>query len=242
MSDHPVVIIGAGLAGLAAGYSLARSGVPYVILEKGPRPGGLCRTESIGGYTFDYTGHLLHLKEGESRDLLLSLIGDRMSEHDRKASIYVEDTFVPYPVQAHFGALSPATARACMEELKALSMSTVLFQPVSGQPVSGEMSFDNWAVAQFGRTLAELFMIPYNQKLYCHPLDEMETSWTSWSIPRPTVEEIERIASGEEPSFGYNASFYYPDQGGIELLPMALAKGQESGIRTGGQGDGDRYR
>ena len=44
MSDHPVVIIGAGLAGLAAGYSLARSGVPYVILEKGPRPGGLCRT------------------------------------------------------------------------------------------------------------------------------------------------------------------------------------------------------
>jgi protoporphyrinogen oxidase len=96
------------------------------------------------------------------------------------------------------------------------------------------MSFDRWAEAQFGQTLAELFMIPYNQKLYGHPLEEMEISWTSWSVPRPTVEEIERIAAGEKvPSFGYNASFYYPGQGGIELLPRALAADQEEALRTG---------
>jgi protoporphyrinogen oxidase len=224
MNESPVVIIGAGLAGLTAGRTLGEAGVSYVILEEEDRPGGLCRTESVEGYTFDYTGHLLHLKEGESRDLIMNLVGDQLDEHGRRASIFVEDTFVPYPVQAHFGSLPTPTADACMNDLKGAVANTV----------TDDMSFDRWAEAQFGRTLAELFMLPYNRKLYCHPLDEMEISWTSWSVPRPALEEIERIAAGEEtPSFGYNASFYYPVQGGIELLPQALAAGQEEALRTG---------
>jgi protoporphyrinogen oxidase len=77
-------------------------------------------------------------------------------------------------------------------------------------------------------------MIPYNRKLYCHPLEEMEISWTSWSVPRPTVAQIQQIAAGENtPSFGYNAAFFYPREGGIELLPRRLASGQERAIRTG---------
>lgn len=220
----PVLIIGSGLAGLAAGKTLLELGAEVLILERDARPGGLCRTETVGGYTFDYTGHLLHLREGQSRDLIMELVGDQLAEHERKASIYVEDTFVPYPVQAHFGELSTGTAHACMEELKAASSSGL----------SPDMSFSQWATAQFGPTLARLFMLPYNGKLYQHPLDEMEISWTSWSVPRPSVEEIEAIAAGgEAPSFGYNASFYYPRSGGIEILPAALAKGCSGSIRTG---------
>ncbi len=224
MSERPVVIIGAGLAGLAAGRALADAGVPYVILEAGERPGGLCRTQTIGGYTFDYTGHLLHLKEGESRDLIMDLLGNQLAEHERAASIFVEDTFVPYPIQAHFGALPSSIAEACMADMKA----------ASGKSLSDDMPFDRWASDQFGRTLAELFMLPYNRKLFCHPLEEMEISWTSWSVPRPSMEELEKIAAGgDAPSFGYNATFFYPREGGIELLPRQLASGQEGAIRTG---------
>ncbi|MDF1535209.1 MAG: FAD-dependent oxidoreductase [bacterium] len=224
MTDPRVVIIGAGLAGLTAGRALGEAGVPYVILEAADRPGGLCRTRTVGGYTFDYTGHLLHLKEGQSRDLIMELVGGQLAEHGRRASIFVEGTFVPYPIQAHFGFLPAATAKACLEELKT----------VAGKTVSRDVSFDEWAEAQFGGTLSDLFMIPYNRKLYGHPLEEMEVSWTSWSIPRPTADEIERIAAGgDPPSFGYNATFFYPGQGGIELLPRCLAAGQEEAIRTG---------
>ena len=225
MSREPVVIVGAGLAGLAAGHALAREGRDYLILEAGDRPGGLCRTEERQGYAFDYTGHLLHLREGDSRAFIMDLVGDQLAEHTRRASIYVAETLVPYPIQAHFGALPGPLARRCREDLAA----------VSGEDGAPEdLSFDGWAVNRFGPTLAGLFMIPYNAKLNVYPLEEMEVSWTSWSVPRPSLEEIDRITRGEEPpAFGYNATFFYPRRGGIEVLVQALARGQERSLRLG---------
>ena len=224
MSRETVVIIGAGLAGLTAGRALKTAGVDYLILEAGDRPGGLCRTEVVDGFTFDYTGHLLHLKEGDSKDLILELVGDRLVEHTRRASVYVEGVFVDYPIQAHFGKLPAPFAGQCLEELLA----------AADQEVSGEMFFDQWAVKRFGKTLADLFMIPYNAKLSVHPLKEMEISWTSWSVPVPTARELRAIARGEDPpAYGYNTTFFYPRDEGIEILPRSLARGQESCIRTG---------
>ncbi len=226
MSRERAVILGAGLAGLSAGRALAEAGADYVILEGGSRPGGLCRTETAGGFTFDYTGHLLHLKEGRSRDLILGLVGKQLQEHTRRASIYVKNTFVPYPIQAHFGALPEALAQGCLEDLVNVA---------GGDPPSGT-AFPAWARGQFGDTLARIFMIPYNRKLYVHPLEEMEPSWTSWSVPRPTVQEITAAAAGGKiPVYGYNATFLYPRRGGIDILPAALAAGQEGCLRTGSE-------
>jgi len=220
----PVIIIGAGLAGLTAGRALGAAGADYLILETQDRPGGLCRTEEVGGFTFDYTGHLLHLKEGDSKDLILELVGDRLIEHTRRASVYVEGVFVDYPIQAHFGKLPATFAGQCLEELL----------DAANLEVSEEMFFDQWAVKRFGKTLAGLFMIPYNAKLNVHPLNEMEASWTSWAVPVPTAHELRAIAGGEDPpAYGYNTTFLYPASGGIEILPRSLARGQESFIRTG---------
>jgi protoporphyrinogen oxidase len=220
----PVIIIGAGLAGLTAGRTLAAAGVNCLILEALHRPGGLCRTEVVDGFTFDYTGHLLHLREGDSKDLILQLIGDRLVEHTRRASVYVKGVFVDYPIQAHFGKLPAPFAGQCLDELL----------DAADQKVSGEMFFDQWAVKRFGRTLADLFMIPYNAKLSVHPLKEMEISWTSWSVPVPTARDLRAIARGEDPpAYGYNTTFFYPRDEGIEILPRSLARGQEGFIRTG---------
>ncbi len=224
MSMETVIIIGAGLAGLAAGRALKAAGANYLILEAGDRPGGLCRTEVVDGFTFDYTGHLLHLREGESKDLILELTGDRLAEHTRRASVYVEGVFVDYPIQAYFGKLPDPYAGKCLEELL----------DAADEEVSGDMFFDEWAVKRFGRTLAGLFMIPYNAKLSVHPLKEMEISWTSWAVPVPTARELRSIEQGETPpAYGYNTSFFYPRDEGIEILPRSLARGQESSIRTG---------
>ena len=217
-NSAPILVIGAGLSGLTAGRLLGEAGADYIILEAQDRPGGLCKTETVDGFTFDYTGHLLHLKEGESRGLIMDLIGDRLIEHTRTASVHAEGVFVDYPIQAHFGQLPVPLGDKCLEELLAVDEADI----EEGLP------FDSWAVKRFGPTLAGLFMIPYNEKLSAHDLGEMEISWTSWSVPVPTVEELKSIARGENPpAFGYNASFYYPARGGIDILPRGLMQGQE---------------
>src|SRR6266849_4700398 len=48
-----VVIVGGGIAGLAAAYELSRRGVPFVVLEQAPRVGGVILSEEIDGFTID---------------------------------------------------------------------------------------------------------------------------------------------------------------------------------------------
>ena len=48
-----VVIVGGGIAGLAAAYELSSQQVPFVLLESGPRAGGVILSEQIGGFTVD---------------------------------------------------------------------------------------------------------------------------------------------------------------------------------------------
>ena len=52
-----ICILGAGLAGLSAAYHLKDS---YIVLEKENAVGGLCRTEFIDGFGFDYVIHILY--------------------------------------------------------------------------------------------------------------------------------------------------------------------------------------
>lgn len=57
-----VVIIGAGLTGISTAYHFEHYGFDdYILFEKESMPGGLCRSIMQDGFTFDYTGHLLHI-------------------------------------------------------------------------------------------------------------------------------------------------------------------------------------
>ena len=60
-----ILIVGAGLAGLSTAYHL--SGLPYRLYEREQEVGGLCRSYKKDGFTFDYTGHLLHFAKRRSK-------------------------------------------------------------------------------------------------------------------------------------------------------------------------------
>ncbi|MFC4492881.1 FAD-dependent oxidoreductase [Streptomyces ovatisporus] len=57
--DADVVVIGAGLAGLAAAHHLTRAGLHVTVLEATPRVGGRMATERVDGYLLDRSGRLL---------------------------------------------------------------------------------------------------------------------------------------------------------------------------------------
>jgi oxygen-dependent protoporphyrinogen oxidase len=48
-----VIVVGAGIAGLAAAYELARRGVTFLLLESGDRPGGVILSDQVDGFTID---------------------------------------------------------------------------------------------------------------------------------------------------------------------------------------------
>ncbi|WP_346776572.1 NAD(P)/FAD-dependent oxidoreductase [Streptomyces sp. HNM0574] len=57
--DADVVVVGAGVSGLAAAHHLARAGVRVLVLEAEDRTGGRMATDGVDGYRLDRGGQLL---------------------------------------------------------------------------------------------------------------------------------------------------------------------------------------
>ena len=218
-----VVIIGGGLAGLSTAYHLGET--PHVVLESEDTPGGLCRSREIDGFIFDYTGHLLHLRDPRAIKLVEDLLPGRLVETVRKAEIRSRGATLPFPYQANLHGLPPDFVAHCIVEF----VKTVGREA----PDDPATSFEDWALAVFGRGICEGFMFPYNEKLFRRKPAEMTADWVSWAVPKPSLEEVVRGATGvPNTGMGYNATFHYLATGGIGVLPAALADRVES-LRCG---------
>jgi protoporphyrinogen oxidase len=214
-----ILIIGAGLAGLSTAYHLKRK-EDYQICEREEEAGGLCRSYEKGGFTFDYTGHLLHLRKKYTRELVERLLPGTLKTLNRRASIYSQDVLTPYPFQANLYNLPKEVVKDCLvgfveAEIKRASNHQ------RGPLEKG--SFKDWIVTTFGTGIARHFMVPYNEKLWKRDLSSLSCDWVDWSIPIPSVDEVIGGALGlENQKMGYNAQFLYPERGGIGVLPQSF--------------------
>jgi len=68
-----VVVVGAGIAGLACAALLARAGRSVTVLEAGAEPGGLARTRAQDGFAFNRGAHALY--RGGAAQAVLSSLG-----------------------------------------------------------------------------------------------------------------------------------------------------------------------
>ena len=209
-------IIGAGCAGLSAAFHLKNR--EYRIFEREDRPGGLCRTERQGGYFFDYGGHLLHFKDQKIKTWIRRLLRDNLLENVRRANILSKNVITDYPFQANTYGLPPTVVRDCIVGF----VDALLRAEKHSKPPAG---FRDWILHNFGSGIARHFMFPFNEKFWQVPLDQITTEWLDWSVPRPSLQEVVNGALGiQDSKFGYNASFFYPKKGGIEVLARALAR------------------
>jgi protoporphyrinogen oxidase len=216
-----IIIVGAGLAGLSTGYHLA--GIPYRIYEREEEVGGLCRSYNKGGFTFDYTGHLLHFRQAEIKALVERLLAGTLQKHSRKSFIYSHRTYTEYPFQVNTHGLPPEVVRECL-----MGFIATLTRPVSAIDPQ-DRSFKQWILENLGEGMAKHFMVPFNEKLWRVSLDELTSDWVSWLVPKPELKDVVNGALGiKDKAFGYNPSFLYPATGGIKALPESFLAGVTS--------------
>ena len=209
-----IVIVGGGLAGLSAGYHLAE--YDPIVFEKEAVIGGLCRSFTQDGFTFDCTGHLIHLKNEYTKELIARLLPDAFSAHERLAAIFSNSTTTPYPFQANTYGLPPEIVKECV---------VGFVESMRAGDNGAARNFYDWAIHTFGAGIARHFMLPYNEKFWKQDLRRITADWVSWSIPKPTLDEVVNGALGlTNTGMGYNPKFMYPREGGIDCLPQALGR------------------
>ena len=212
-----IAIIGAGPAGLSCAIQLKKLGISAEVFEKESRPGGLLRTEQVDNFQFDYAGHLLHFRDPVIEKWLKGIVGEKnLVRIKRRSFIYSKNILTPYPFQVHTYGLPPEVIRDCL-----LGFIETKLNPVKAKPAD----FKQWILANLGPGFAEHFLFPFNQKFWKMPLEELDSQWAEWSIPKPTMKDVIEGALGINRSdFGYNVWFYYPKSGGIEKIAESLAK------------------
>lgn len=213
-----ILIVGAGLAGLSTAYHLA--GIPYRLYERESEVGGLCRSYRKDGFTFDYTGHLLHFRQPQIKALVEQLLTDKLQKHHRKSFIYSHRTYTEYPFQVNIHGLPPEVVRECV-----MGFITTLLHPAPASDPN-DLGFKQWILQNLGEGMAKHFMVPFNEKLWKVSLDELTSDWVSWLVPKPELKDVINGALGiKDKAFGYNPSFLYPASSGISILPESFLPG-----------------
>jgi protoporphyrinogen oxidase len=118
-----ILILGGGLAGLSTAFHLRE--LPHLVLEAEATAGGLCRSRDIDGFTFDYTGHLLHLRDSRAVALVNELLPEQWNVIERRAVVRTHGVNLPFPFQANLHGLpSRVVADYLIDFIKALSRHT----------------------------------------------------------------------------------------------------------------------
>ncbi len=214
------LIIGAGLAGLSTALHLGPD-ADLCVVEALDHVGGKARTERIGDFLFDVTGHWLHLRDPGIKNLIFSLLReDQFHKVDRISRIWSHGVITEYPFQANTFGLPPAVIHDCL--MGAIDAASKRSASVS--PADEPENFADWIRFYFGEGIARHFMVPYNAKLWGVPANEISSRWCQRFVPKPELSDIVAGAVGHNASkMGYNAHFLYPKTGGIQSVSEALA-------------------
>lgn len=219
------LIIGAGLAGLSTlihARKLSVNTEAPQVFEAAPYVGGKARSEQIKGFTFDVTGHWLHLRNPEMRSLVLQACGEEhFAAVERLSRVWSHGVYTRYPYQANVYGLPPSVVHECVMGAITAAMSRPEEVDESQEP----RRFSDWVRFYFGEGIARHFMIPYNAKLWGVSADEITSKWCQRFVPRPQLDSIVAGAVGcHQDGMGYNATFLYPKRGGIQTVAHALAE------------------
>jgi protoporphyrinogen oxidase len=179
LREKPTVILGAGPAGLTAGYLLAKQGLPVVILEAEDQVGGLAKTEVRDGYRFDLGGHRFFTKAKEVDALWHEIMREEFLERPRMSRIYWRDRrgrakFLDYPLRGP----------DVMKKLGPIDLTKALLSYVWAaiKPKGKEETYEEWVSNRFGRWLFNQFFKSYTEKVWGVPTSEIRSEWAAQRI------------------------------------------------------------
>jgi protoporphyrinogen oxidase len=209
MSDAPIVILGAGPAGLAAALAL---GADAVVLDRRPAVGGLTGSVEIDGAVFDVGGHSFHTPHPEVRQLVFEALA--MHEQQRDARCHALGTTIPYPFQRYFRALpDPAVVDECERGLR------------EADGGAGAPDLAAYLARRFGAGIARHFLLPYNRKLWGCDLAHLTPAWAGERIAAPDgVPERFDAGNGARTPLQDDTTVAYPARGGFGEIAQALSR------------------
>eukprot|EP01013_Petalomonas_cantuscygni_P032730 TRINITY_DN5939_c0_g1_i1.p1 TRINITY_DN5939_c0_g1~~TRINITY_DN5939_c0_g1_i1.p1 ORF type:complete len:757 (-),score=120.15 TRINITY_DN5939_c0_g1_i1:154-2424(-) len=215
--DDPIVIIGGGPTGLCAAARLEELGHRrWTLVEGKAKTSGLSTSiRDAQGFVWDIGVHI-GFSHYEFFDQLLqrSVPPAEWFTRNRSSPIFMEGRFIGYPLQYYFWQLSDESAGRVTTSLREM-LEAQERGGLSPQSQPRPTNFHEYSHQRFGDALSELFMLPYNAKVWAHPPRELNTLWVGERVAPLKLRQILYAAATRQESapWGPNARFVYPLHG-----------------------------
>lgn len=209
------LIIGAGISGLTfASYCKEN----YLIIEKDSEVGGYCKTHYNKDYVWDYAGHFFHFKTDEFKKKFIdSLDKNDFVTQNKKTFIYFDDKLVDFPFQTHIHELSKDKFIDCLYDL------------FNKEEKENYDNFLDMLYGKFGKSITEMFLKPYNEKLYAVDLTKLDKDAMGRFFPYADIKAIiDNMKQNKVNS--YNNTFMYPKKGAQVIIDVLMKDIDENKI------------
>ena len=209
------LIIGAGISGLTfASYCKEN----YLIIEKDSEVGGYCKTHYNKDYVWDYAGHFFHFKTDEFKKKFIdSLDKNDFVTQDKKTFIYFDDKLIDFPFQTHIHELSKDKFIDCLYDL------------FNKEEKENYDNFLDMLYGKFGKSITEMFLKPYNEKLYAVDLTKLDKDAMGRFFPYADIKAIiDNMKQNKVNS--YNNTFMYPKKGAQVIIDVLMKDIDENKI------------
>ncbi len=207
--DRRILIIGAGPTGLGAARRLHELGArDFALFEKDGWVGGLSASFVDGkGFTWDLGGHVQFSHYDRFDQTMDEVLGGEWLHHERESWVWLRERFAPYPFQNNIRHLPKEDLLKCVVGLVRLH---------GGEGPDEVRNFRDWILATFGQGIADVFMLPYNFKVWAYPPELLSHHWTGDRVAPVDLERVitNVIEERDEIAWGPNNTFRFPEKGG----------------------------
>ncbi|GHA27609.1 protoporphyrinogen/coproporphyrinogen oxidase [Oceanisphaera arctica] len=203
------LIIGGGVSGLM--FANENKEKDILLVEKEKELGGYCRTIHQDGFIWDYAGHFFHFSNDEIKKFFQGKISNDSLVYKKKVTnIFYKDNVIDFPFQTNIHQLDKSDFIDCLYDL--------FFK----EEKEDYESFLDMLYGKFGRSITEMFLKPYNEKLYACDLNKLDQDAMGRFFPYANLEQIIKSFKKEYQG-SYNATFLYP-KNGAKVFVDALAE------------------
>jgi protoporphyrinogen oxidase len=233
MEKVRTLVVGAGVTGLATAAALGERGdEDYLVLEGDSEIGGYCKTVKKEGFVWDYSGHFFHFKHPEIEAWLRERMqGQRIRTVQKRSFIAYKGRQIDFPFQKNIHQLPQDEFIDCLHDLYFARAPRELLG-AAAPPPAPEDNFKAMLYARFGRSIADKFLIPYNEKLYATDLATLDRDAMGRFFPHADLTDIVRNMKTPD-NASYNATFTYPEGGAIEYVKALASAVRPDGVALG---------
>ncbi|KAI9189739.1 hypothetical protein H9P43_001172 [Blastocladiella emersonii ATCC 22665] len=217
-----VLIIGAGPTGLGAAKRLQHlKHESWLVIDAFSEAGGLASTDvTPEGFLYDVGGHVIFSHYKYFDEVLHEALpkDEDWFTHQRVSYVRQRGLWIPYPYQNNISALPKEDQVVCLRGLIDAYLASALAQ-------DKPKNFDEWIVRSMGEGIADLFMRPYNFKVWAVPTTKMQCEWLGERVASPDLKLVVSnvVQNKVAGNWGPNATFKFPAHGGTGGIWKAVA-------------------